>query len=162
AREWKDGDRVTLRFPMRITVRRWEKNHNAASVNYGPLTFSLKIGEQWTRYGGAPVLPEWGGHPRTALDFGVVLNESSPAKSFKVVKSNGPLAPNPFLVGEYPGLADAAHNPHPQSSPIALRAKAKEIRAWKLDRFGLVGKLQRSPVKSDEPAETVVLIPMGA
>src|SRR5262249_55555396 len=59
AREWKDGDRVTLRFPMRITVRRWEKNHNAASVNYGPLTFSLKIGEQWTRYGGAPVWPEW-------------------------------------------------------------------------------------------------------
>ena len=27
---------------------------------------------------------------------------------------------------------------------------------------GLVGKLQPSPVKSDQPVETVTLIPMGA
>src|SRR5437667_1707714 len=57
-REWKDGDSVTLRLPIRVTVRRWEKNHNAASVNYGPLTFSLKIDEQWTRCGGTHVWPE--------------------------------------------------------------------------------------------------------
>src|SRR4051812_11665440 len=41
---WKTGDRVTLQLPMKIAIKRWEKNHNAASVNYGPLTFALQIG----------------------------------------------------------------------------------------------------------------------
>jgi hypothetical protein len=31
-----------------------------------------------------------------------------------------------------------------------------------VDRFGVVGTLQDSPIKSDEPTETVTLIPMGA
>jgi hypothetical protein len=47
------------------------------------------------------------------------------------------------------------------SAPIELEAKAKKIPAWKLDPKGLVGKLATSPVKSDEPTETVALIPMG-
>src|SRR6185295_5715804 len=33
-RTWKDGDVVTLTLPMRITVERWSKNQNAASVSY--------------------------------------------------------------------------------------------------------------------------------
>ena len=46
--------------------------------------------------------------------------------------------------------------------PIAFRAKAKRIPAWKMDALDLVGKLQDSPVKSNEPTETITLIPMGA
>src|SRR5262249_31005296 len=56
--EWKNGDVVTLKLPMHISVRKWKKNHDAVSVNYGPLTFSLKIGEKWTRYGGTETWPE--------------------------------------------------------------------------------------------------------
>src|SRR6266498_6120140 len=161
-REWKDGDSVTLRLPMRVTVRRWEKNHNAASVNYGHLTFSLKIDEQWTRYGGTDAWPEWEVHPETAWNYWLVLSESDPAKSVEIAKKRGALALNAFLVGESPGSDLLAHVYRPQTSPIALRAKAKKVPAWKVDRFGLAGKLQDSPVKSDEPAETVTLIPMGA
>jgi hypothetical protein len=50
----------------------------------------------------------------------------------------------------------------PATAPIELRAPAKQIPEWKLDTLGLVGKLQASPVKSDQPTETVTLIPMGA
>ena len=50
----------------------------------------------------------------------------------------------------------------PDTAPITLRAIAKKIPAWKIDSPGLAGKLQDSPVKSDEPTETVTLIPMGA
>ena len=146
-REWVDDDTVTLRLPMQITVRRWEKNHNAASINYGPLTFSLKIGEKWTRYGGTDAWPEWEVHPTTAWNYGLVLNQRDSAKSFEVVKKAGPLAANPFS---------------PETTPVALRVKARKIPAWKVDRFGLVGKLQDSPVKSDELAEAITLIPMGA
>ena len=43
-RVWKDGDSVSLSFPMSLTMRRWQVNRGSVSVNYGPLTLSLKIG----------------------------------------------------------------------------------------------------------------------
>jgi hypothetical protein len=147
ARQWKDGDMVTLQLPMRVSVRRWAKNHHAASVDYGPLTFSLKIGEKWARYGKNEAWPEWEVSPTTPWNYGLVLNERNPVRSFEVIKRRGPLAPNPFT---------------PETAPIALRATARKIPAWMLDRFGLVAELQDSPVRSDEPVETVSLIPMGA
>ncbi len=146
-REWKDGDVVSLRLPMQVSVRKWEKNHNAVSVDYGPLTFSLKIGERWARCGGTDAWPEFEVFPTTPWNYGLVLNEKTPAKSFEVLRWNGKALPaQPFI---------------PEPAPIELRAKAKRITAWKLDSLGLVGKLQPSPVKSDEPLETVTLIPMG-
>ncbi len=183
-REWKDRDVVTLRLPMGITVRPWKKNHNAVSVDYGPLTFSLKIGEQWTRYGGTEAWPEWEVRPATAWNYGLVLDDRNPAKSFQIVRPT----PDPSKGGEsgarvrgsapLPGgvgggfdqsgegansTGSLSVNPFtPEAVPITLRAKAKKIPAWKVDRFGLVGKLQDSPVRSDEPTETVTLIPMGA
>ena len=146
-RTWKDGDVVRLRLPMHIAVRTWAKNHNAVSIDYGPLTFSLKIGEKWTRYGGTDAWPEWEVLPTSAWNYGLVLNERDPAGSFGVVKKRGALAANPFT-------SDAV--------PVTLRVKGKKIPAWKMDRLGLVGPLQDSPVKSDERMETVMLIPMGA
>ncbi|HEX4646968.1 MAG TPA: beta-L-arabinofuranosidase domain-containing protein, partial [Verrucomicrobiae bacterium] len=146
-REWKDADTVTLRLPMQVAVKKWEKNHRAVSVNYGPLSFSLKIGEQWTRYGGTDVWPEFEVSPETPWNYGLVLKENDPGKSFQVVKKRGPLGVNPFT---------------PESAPIELRAVARKIPAWQMDKLGLVGKLRDSPVKSGEKTETVTLIPMGA
>jgi len=169
---------------MQVAVKTWAKNHNAVSVNYGPLAFSLKIGENRTRYGGSDAWPEWEVSPTTSWNYGLVLNEHQPAKAFEIVKPT----PNPSQGGELrgrvhgsaplaggvgggfnqsgDGTKDAgplSANPFTaQTVPIALRAKAKKIPAWKLDRFGLVGNLQDSPVKSDAPSETVTLIPMGA
>ncbi len=147
-REWKEGDTVTLRMPMQVSVRQWEQNHHAVSVNYGPLSFSLKIGERWERCGGTDAWPEWAVFPTTPWNYGLVLNQKKPAKSFKLVKrGRGPLSAQPFT---------------PAAAPIELRVRAKRIPGWKLDSLGLVGKLQDSPVESDQPAETVTLIPMGA
>ena len=146
-REWKEGDRVTLRLPMQISLHKWEKNNNAVSVDYGPLTFSLKIGERYSRCGGTDAWPEFEVLPTTPWNYGLVLDEKHPGKSLKVVKKAGPLAAQPFT---------------PDAAPIELRAKAKRIPEWKQDALGLVGKLQASPVKSEAPVETVALIPMGA
>jgi hypothetical protein len=147
ARAWKDGDRVELTLPMRVTVQTWEKNNQAASVNYGPLSFSLKIGERWSRYGGSEAWPEQEVFPTTPWNYGLMLDTKNPAKSFKVAKKTGPLADQPFT---------------PETAPIELRAKARRIPGWKADSNGLVGKLQPSPVKSREAVETVTLVPMGA
>jgi hypothetical protein len=49
-----------------------------------------------------------------------------------------------------------------EGTPIELRAKSKRIPEWKSDYLGLVGLLQDSPAKSNEPTEEITLIPMGA
>jgi hypothetical protein len=132
---------------MQLAIRKWEKNNDAVSVDYGPLTFSLRIGERWQTYGQDKNWPEWEVFPTTAWNYGLVFDPANLAKSFEVVKKSGPVAAQPFA---------------PENAPIELRARAKKIPAWKQDWFGLVGKLQPSPVKSDEAMETVSLIPMGA
>jgi len=147
-REWKDGDAVSLRLPREVRIQKWEKNQNAVSVSYGVLTFSLKIGERWQRCGGTDAWPEMEAFPTTPWNYGLVLDEKDLAKSFEVVKrGEAPLAAQPFT---------------PATVPIELRVAAKQIPVWKLDSLGLVSKLQPSPVKSDQPTETVTLIPMGA
>ena len=146
-RTWKDGDRLSLRLPMKLSVRKWARNHDSVSVDYGPLTFSLKIGERYARYGGTPAWPETEVFPTTPWNYGLVLEAPDPAKSFEVVTRPGPVPAQPFT---------------PETAPIELRARAKKLPAWKQDSLGLVGKLQPSPVKSGQPLETVTLIPMGA
>ncbi|MGA2865709.1 MAG: beta-L-arabinofuranosidase domain-containing protein [Verrucomicrobiota bacterium] len=146
-RTWQAGDRLSLRLPRQVSLRQWAKNNHSVSVDYGPLTFSLKIGERYSRSGGTPAWPETEVFPTTPWNYGLVLEDKDPAKSFEVVQRPGALAPNPFTT---------------ESAPIELHARAKKIPGWQLDRLGLVGKLQPGPVKSDEPVETVTLIPMGA
>jgi hypothetical protein len=145
-RTWKGGDKVTLTLPMRVTVTRWAKNKNCASVARGPLEYSLKIGEKIKRVGGSDKWPAVEIHPTTPWNYGLVLDEKDPAASFSVRPKSGPMAAQPFDWSV---------------APVELEAKAKKIPAWKLDYKGLVGTLHESPVKSDEPVETVTLIPMG-
>lgn len=146
-RQWSDGDRVQLTVPMEIRIRRWERNHNSASVDRGPLTYSLKIGEKYVREGGTDQWPAWEIHPETPWNYGLIFDEANPAASFEVVKREWPASNMPFT--------------H-EGTPIELRARGKRIPQWQLDYLGLVGPLQASPVRSDQPAEAITLIPMGA
>jgi len=157
-RVWADGDRVEIEFGARITIDTWEKNKNSVSVNRGPLTFSLKIGEKWVKYDGRErsseervidAVMKWPGYevyPTTAWNYGLVLDAANAANSFGVIKKQGPVADQPFT---------------PEAAPIELRAKGRKIPEWKIDDLGLVGELPQSPVTSSEPTETVRLIPMG-
>ena len=145
-RTWADGDTVTLDLPMRLAVRVWEKNKDAVSVDYGPLTFSLAIGEKWTRYAGTDAWPAYEVHPTTAWNYGLDIDPAKPEASITVVPREGPVADQPFTA---------------EAAPVRLRAKARKIPEWQLDRYGLVAVLQPSPVYTKEAVETVTLIPMG-
>ncbi|HLU49438.1 MAG TPA: beta-L-arabinofuranosidase domain-containing protein, partial [Planctomycetota bacterium] len=46
-RTWRSGDRVELRLPMSVKIRRWETSSSSVSIDRGPLTYSLEIGEEW-------------------------------------------------------------------------------------------------------------------
>jgi hypothetical protein len=146
-RTWKSGDKLRLRLPMTIRLRVWDKNQHSVSVDRGPLTYSVKIGEKYVKKGGTEKWPAWEIYPTTPWNYGLVLGKTDPASSFEVVCGKWPESNQPFEAN---------------AVPIQLRAKAKRIPAWKLDPTGLVCKLQPSPAKSAEPEETVTLIPMGA
>lgn len=142
-RTWKTGDVVDLKLPMHIQLDRWKLNHDARSVQYGPLTFSLKIGEKYVRSGGTDAWPAWEIYPTAAWNYGL----AGDASSMKVTKLPFPKDQQPF---------DA------NKAPIRISAKARQIPEWKEDYHGLVGLLQPSPAYTTKPVETVTLIPMGA
>jgi len=145
-REWKSGDQIRLDLPMNISVRVWERNDGSISVDRGPLTFSLKIAERWTKYGDSEKWPGYEVFPASAWNYGLVLDPADPAKSFTTQPSGKPLAAQPFT---------------PDDAPITLKAKGRKIPEWQLEANGLVGAIGKSPVISNEPEEDVTLIPMG-
>jgi hypothetical protein len=146
-KKWVSGDVVTLHFPMSTDVRVWKKNQNSATVDYGPLSFSLDIQEKWSQYAGTADWPQWEVFPQSPWNYGLVLNQTNPAASFDVIKKAGAIADQPFT-----------HD----ANPIELRAKARKIPNWKADQDSVVEVLQAGPIKSSEPIETITLIPMGA
>jgi hypothetical protein len=146
-REWTTGDSIVLHLPMEVRLRTWAKNHDSVSVDRGPLTYSLLIGEQFVRAGGTDRWPAWEIKPTTPWNYGLVLDPGGPARSFQVVRRDWPKNDTPFTT-------DAV--------PVLLKAQAKKIPQWQLDRYGLAAALQDSPVASDQPIETVTLVPMGA
>jgi len=145
-RTWQDGDKVRLELPMQIRLTVWAKNRNSVSVHRGPLTYSLKIGEKWIRYGGTEKWPAYEVYPTAPWNYGLIVDMENPARIFEVAKGIGRLPDQPFTV---------------DGAPIQLIAKAKRIPQWKQEENGLVGALQDSPVRSDEPVEKITLIPMG-
>ncbi len=149
-RQWTDEDTVVLNLPMQVTVQKWPKNKDAVSVDYGPLSFALAIQQKWQRYGRNEKWPEWEVFPASPWNFGLELNPQDPAQGIEVVrKAMAPGSPpaQPFT---------------PESTPISLKTKARKIPQWQADRLNLVGLLQPSPARSNEPEETITLIPMGA
>ena len=146
-RTWKTGDQVALHLPMTVKLRKWTTNQNSVSVDRGPLSYSLLIGEKWDRYAGTAQWPEYAVYPQSAWNFGLVVDEAHPAHSFTVSHKPGPVAANPFT--------------H-ETAPVTLTAQAKKIPNWQTDAKHVIEPLQPSPVRSDEAAETVTLIPMGA
>ncbi len=145
---WHDGDTVILRMPMKLAVRQWPKNNDAVSVDYGPLSFSLAIKERFASYDARlPDWPQWEVFPQSPWNYGLVLDAQNPAASFKLIQAGGPLAPQPFT---------------PDTVPLKLEARGRRIPNWRADANNVIGKLQPSPVLSDQPEEKITLIPMGA
>jgi len=143
-RDWRNGDRVRLSLFPKITVKTWEKMGNSISVRRGPLWFSLKIGEEWKRYGGTDVWPAYEILPTTPWNYGLVLDPDSPGATI-ILADQKPPAEQPFA---------------PEAAPIVLRARAKRLPQWKAEGR-MVGKIPPGPVVSSDSETEVTLIPMG-
>jgi hypothetical protein len=147
-RKWQGGDTIELTLPMELRLRYWMRNGNSVSVDRGPLTYSLKIGEKYVRYGGTDAWPALEVYPTTVWNYGLVIDPARPLdEQFEFRQKSWPKDNQPFEA---------------RAVPLEMKAKARKIPNWQPDHLGLIGEVQPSPVKSGEPTETVTLIPMGA
>ena len=164
---WADGDEVELDLPMQIRVKVWEKNKNSVSVSYGPLSFSLKIKEdyvkvdskssaigdsKWQASADQTKWPAFEILPGSAWNYGLEVQSvgtgvGSAGTDFEVVRKPWPA--DDFLFTQ-------------EATPISIRAKGRQIPGWGIDQYGLCGVLPVSPVAVSTPEQSLELIPMGA
>jgi hypothetical protein len=146
---------------MLLSVTRWEKNHHSASVDYGPLSFSLAIDEQVSTYPADDsalgdsrwrddldlnAWPAFEVRPGSPWNYALLLKDGEPV-DWRIKRRDWPDDGYPFT---------------PDAAPLRLTVAASRVPQWTIDQHGLAAELQDSPVRTDEPVEQVELIPMGA
>ena len=160
--KWKQGDVVELTLPMKLSVQTWTENKNSVSVNYGPLTFSLKIDEDYVKMDSKKSAigdskwqadvdqskwPAYEIYPASMWNYGLDLNNEPLSKQFKITRRPWPANDFPFTQKDV---------------PIIIKAQGKIIPEWTLDKYGLCGVLPESPVAVDTKQQSIEMIPMGA
>jgi len=141
-RTWKAGDRVELKLPMPPRISRWF--HNSVAVERGPLVFSFPIGESWVKLRNRGMTADWQVFPTTAWNYALSIDDAAPEKDIAATETE---------VGEAPFSA--------RHTPIRLSVKARKLNDWRAED-GVANPLPQSPVASDQPEETISLIPYAA
>ena len=155
--EWKNGDQVKLYFPMCLSKRVWALNKNSVSVDYGPLTLSLRIQERyekkdskstaigdshWQKNADASLWPTFEIYAASPWNYALVPN----LKSMKVEKLEWPEDNYPFSL---------------ESVPLRVKAKGAQVSSWGMDATGLCQILPDARAPRGK-VEDITLIPMGA
>ena len=156
-REWKDGDEVVLNLPMEYAVRRWQVNKNSVSVDYGPLTLSLKVEEEykqmpstetavwdskWQEGADASAWPTFEILPGSPWNY--ALKVQSPVT---LQRKNWPSDNNPFTLS---------------SVPMEFKSQGRLVPDWKIDEYGLCGVLPYENARKSDRLDEITLVPMGA
>ena len=161
SRQWNGGDRVELHFPMSLSMRTWQVNKHSVSVDYGPLTLSLKIDEKyverdsretaigdsrWQKDADSSQWPTYEIFPESPWNYALSLDTDQPLKDFKVVRKEWPADNFPFTL---------------ESVPLEVKAYGRKVPCWTLDGTGMCSVLpDEDAVK--EGREEITLVPMGA
>lgn len=162
SREWKKGDSVSLRVPMALSMRRWQVNKNSVSVDYGPLTLSLKIKEryvkrdsketaihdsQWQKNADASQWPTTEIYADSPWNYALYLNPANALGYIEVVKKPWPADNFPFTL---------------ESVPLEFKAKGRQVPSWTLDATKLCGVLPDECAPKAATLDDITLVPMGA
>lgn len=160
-REWKDGDVITVTYPMDFSMKTWQVNKNSVSVNYGPLTLSLNIDEdykkvdsketaiwdsKWQETADPSQWPSYEIYPKSAWNYALVLGTKNPLSGLTVEKREWPEDDYPFKQ---------------QNSPLIFRAKGRLVPSWQLDQYKLCGVLPDEDCEKAETVDDITLVPMG-
>lgn len=161
-RRWSKGDRITLRMPMRLTMRQWQVNKNSVSVDYGPLTLSLNIKERyvkrdskataigdskWQKSADASKWPTTEIYADSPWNYALYVGGRNPLENIEIVK-------RPWPADNFPWTQ--------QSVPFTFKAKGRLVPSWTLDDTDLCGVLPDECAPKAETLDDITLVPMGA
>jgi len=152
-REWREGDRVEITLPMPVRVI--PGFNGSVSVERGPLVFSLRIGESWSKLRQTGPVSDWEVFPTSPWNYGLRLDPANPAASFQAEEA--PVARQPFSE---------------RSPPVVLTVRARRLPQWVMVDDS-AGPPPASPVARQAgdfkdgmlhppEDETLTLIPYGA
>ncbi len=149
-REWQNGDRIELELPAEIVQRRWHER--AASVERGPLTYVLKIGENWEKVKNEKDPKRFGEYyyevtPTTPWNYGLVyIPDNQLNEAYRVIQKE--------KMEAFPW--------NHENAPVEIRTVGKRIPGWKLYNE-TAGPLPYSTAFGHPtgPEDTITLIPYG-
>jgi DUF1680 family protein len=137
-RRWSGETQITLTLPMKLRI---EKRFNdAVAIKRGPLLFALQMGQDWRKLRDKKPTADWEVHPTTPWNYAVALKEDT------IRVETIQLAKSPFS---------------PTLPAVRLHAKARRVRGWDLVK-NAADAPPKSPIRSEEPLEDIVLIPYGS
>ena len=163
-REWNDGDVVELTMPMSVSANVWQQNKGSVSVNYGPLTLSLKIDEisephdsrdkdfvqddsHWQEGVDASIWPCYVLRPGSDWNYALKVDKDNLPVEFSVVKKDWPADDFPFTL---------------ESVPLEFHAKGVQIPSWGYDETGMTDLLPTKYAERSDKETPITLVPMGA
>lgn len=163
-REWQDGDMVTLNLPMQLRSRVWAENKSSVSFDYGPLTLSLRIGEEyrqrdsrdheivqddshWQQGVDDSLWPAYEIFPTTPWNYAAVVDDQNLPQQFTINRREWP-------ADDYPFTLDAV--------PLTFTIVGQRVPAWGFDATGMTDTLPSAFIPRDKEKETLQLVPMGA
>ena len=163
-REWQEGDVVSLRLPMTVRSTVWQQNKSSVSVDYGPLTLSLKIDEEFEEHDSRdPEFVQDDSHWQSGVDaslwpcyvlraksdwnYGLVVDEQNLPIDFCVQHKPWPENDQPFTL---------------EGVPLEFTAVGRQIPSWKFDATGMTDFLPTKYAARATETTPITLVPMGA
>ncbi|AKD57587.1 beta-L-arabinofuranosidase domain-containing protein [Spirosoma radiotolerans] len=151
SREWKSGDVVELSLPMHVFKNQWYEN--SISVERGPLTYALKVGEEWKKVVNDKDPIDYGKQyfevrPTTPWNYGLVdVPDAKMEQSIKVTQAK--------QVANYPWNLE--------NVPSEIRLKARRIPSWQLynEMAGPIPYSITYGMVTEKEEEEVILVPYG-
>jgi DUF1680 family protein len=140
-REWNADVELVLRLPMPVRLER--RFNGSVSIYRGPLLFALKVGEEWHQIGGELPHADWEVLPTTPWNYALQIDTQRLEAS--ITFEHKPVGHRPFS---------------PDDAPVSARVMGGRVPEWEIEH-NAAAPPPVSPVESDEPLETLTLIPYG-
>ncbi|GAB3702786.1 glycoside hydrolase family 127 protein [Spirosoma flavus] len=150
-RDWRSGDVVELELPMHIFKNNWYEN--SMSVERGPLTYALKIGESATLVKNDKDPIDYGAtyeeiRPTTPWNYGLIQVPDNKLEDSFTLEKKGPISDFPW---------------NPEKAPLVLKTKAKRIPSWGIynEMTGPIPYSVTYQLETAKEEEEITLIPYG-
>lgn len=151
SRDWKSGDVVELTLPMHLFKNTWYEN--SVSIERGPITYALKIGEAVKQVK----------NDKDPIDYGSTYAEIRPTTpwNYGLINVSDKTLKDNYMVEQKETTANYPWNP--ENAPIQIKTKAQRIPSWQLynDMTGPIPYSITYGLQTASETEEITLIPYG-